>query len=87
MLEAVTVEALGVITATAAITSAAAAIGTLRTVRQNRRTLYGEEAVEHDNGLVGVVNEHEERLEEHEAVLIAAGDLPLTDGGPEQDDA
>lgn len=81
MIDAVTTQVLVTVAAAAATTSAAAAIATLRAIYRTRRAVFGEEAVDHDNGLVGAVTEHEERLDEHEAVLIASGEMPITDGG------
>lgn len=86
MLDAVWIQALAILTAATATTSAAAAVATLRAVYRTRRAVFGEAAVDHDNGLVGAVVEHEERLDDHEAVLISMGEYPITDGGERPED-
>lgn len=81
MLDVVWIQALAILTAATATTSAAAAVATLRAVYRTRRAVFGEAAIDHDNGLVGAVTDHEERLDDHEAVLISMGEYPVTDGG------
>lgn len=62
-------QALAIISATAASGAFVAAVGTWLQVRRNSRTLYGEEEIEHDDGLVGQVRENEQRSKQNESAL------------------
>lgn len=53
-----------IVSAAMATTAAGAAVSTWLLVRRHDRTLYGEEAIESDKGLVHQVNENTERLQE-----------------------
>lgn len=85
MIEAVWMELLVLLTAGAATTAAGAAVATLRSVYRTERAVFGDFS-DFDNGLVGAVTEHEERLDEHETVLVAMGEFPITDGGERPED-
>ena len=86
MLEAVTVEALAGVTAAAAIGTFGAALGVLRSVLRTERAVFGSEHVDHDDGLIGMVEEHDTRLTRLRLALSREGLLHAADGGPEEGD-
>jgi len=58
------VQVAALISAAAATGAFGAALATVIMVRRHERVLFGEEALDHDDGLVGEVQEHRDVLEE-----------------------
>jgi hypothetical protein len=86
MLSVVTAEVLAAVTAAAAVGTFGTALGILRSVRRTERAVFGSEHVDHDDGVVGLVEEHDDRLDRHETVLYGEGYIAVPDGGGESDD-
>lgn len=83
MLEAVGVEVAATVTAAASLGTTGAALGILRSVRRTERAVFGPDTVDHDDGLLGAVRDHEQRLDDHEAILVSEGYIAIPDGSEE----
>ena len=67
-------QAVATIVSVAAVGGAGAAFAAWRTTARNHRLLTGEDAVEGDDGVVGQLDEHGQRLQELERELARAND-------------
>lgn len=45
----------------------------VRVTLQNKRVIQGEDSIDSDNGLVGMVEDHEQRIEAHDRMLAKRG--------------